>query len=444
MGNRRLNTVIKIIIITLVAASVIVMLLNLLILKSSDGYNQMRALYKQPQDSIDVLFVGSSLVYSDISTGVLWDEYGIASYDLGAAEAPSWVSYYQLKEALKTQHPKVICYEASLPGMQAIQYQKDTWSSATNYGFKWSRDRIEELRVNSAEDDFYKRLNPFNIMHGRYNDLSEKDFDDRTDLEAFKGFVPKERVEEIEPTVLTGTDEMDPCSDKSEEYVRKIIQLAKDQGVPLIMFASPRKIGEPAERAYNYMDSIARSEGLEFIDFNKRYSDMDLDFSCDMAEALHLNYSGNYKFSKYLGQVLKERYDIPDRRGDDRYVSWDRDALLQRRDRNNKNIQNSSSAEEVMQLAQDRYILFLIHDGMAGILDNNQAVALQEVDENGEKLFRLTYRYGDDSFIFTETNNQGERMIHLFINDLDHEEFYGNILMVYDAVTNEYIGWEYF
>ena len=97
-----------------------------------------------------------------------------------------------------------------------------------------------------------------------------------------------------------------------------------------------------------------------------------------------------------------------------------------------------------MQLAQDRYILFLIHDGMAGILDNNQAVALQEVDENGEKLFRLTYRYGDDSFIFTETNNQGERMIHLFINDLDHEEFYGNILMVYDAVTNEYIGWEYF
>ena len=329
MGNRSLNTVIKIIIITLVAASVIVMLLNLLILKSSDGYNQMRALYKQPQDSIDVLFVGSSLVYSDISTGVLWDEYGIASYDLGAAEAPSWVSYYQLKEALKTQHPKVICYEASLPGMQAIQYQKDTWSSATNYGFKWSRDRIEELRVNSAEDDFYKRLNPFNIMHGRYNDLSEKDFDDRTDLEAFKGFVPKERVEEIEPTVLTGTDEMDPCSDKSEEYVRKIIQLAKDQGVPLIMFASPRKIGEPAERAYNYMDSIARSEGLEFIDFNKRYSDMDLDFSCDMAEALHLNYSGNYKFSKYLGQVLKERYDIPDRRGDDRYVSWDRDALLQ-------------------------------------------------------------------------------------------------------------------
>ncbi len=442
--NNKGNSLVKIIIILLAVAGIIAIMSRILILKSSDGYNQMRALYKQPENTIDVIFLGSSLVYTDISTGVLWDEYGMASYDLGAAEAPSWVSYYQLKEALKTQHPKVICYEASLPGMQSIEYQKDTWSSATNYGFKWSRNRIEELKVNSSDEDFYNRLNPFNIMHGRYNDLSETDFEEKIDLEAFKGFVPKERIEEIEPTVLTGTNEMDPCSEKSEEYVRKIIQLARDNGIPLILFASPRKIGEPAERAYNYIDMIAKTEGLEFIDFNKRYSDIGLDFSYDMAESLHLNYSGNYKFSKYLGHVIKERYDIPDRRGEDRYTSWERDALLQRRDRNNKEIQKSSNAEEVMNLAQDRYIVFLINDGMAGIMDNNQIIALQEVDENGEKLFRLTHRCGDDSFIFTETNNKGERMIHLFVNDSEHEEFFGNILMVYDAITNEYIGYEYF
>ena len=59
--------------------------------------------YSRSFNSIDVIFSGSSKVYCDIATGVLWEKYGIAAFDLGGAEAPSWGSYYQLKEALKTQ-----------------------------------------------------------------------------------------------------------------------------------------------------------------------------------------------------------------------------------------------------------------------------------------------------------------------------------------------------
>ena len=76
------------------------------------GICSMMNLYRQPANSIDVLTVGTSLAYAGINTNVLWEEYGIASYNLCSAEQPFWVSYYTIKEALKTQRPKLILLDA--------------------------------------------------------------------------------------------------------------------------------------------------------------------------------------------------------------------------------------------------------------------------------------------------------------------------------------------
>ena len=100
MERSKIINLIKMLIIIATAVAVLVVLSRILVLKSEDGINQFDALYKQPENSIDVLFVGSSKVYCDIATGVLWEKYGIASFDLGGAEAPAWVSYYQLKEGI--------------------------------------------------------------------------------------------------------------------------------------------------------------------------------------------------------------------------------------------------------------------------------------------------------------------------------------------------------
>ena len=98
--NKKIINIIKVLIIAAVAVVLVLGIAKVLLLKSEDGINQFQAFYKQPENSIDVIFSGSSKVYCDIATGVLWENHGIAAFDLGGAEAPSWVSYYQLKEAL--------------------------------------------------------------------------------------------------------------------------------------------------------------------------------------------------------------------------------------------------------------------------------------------------------------------------------------------------------
>ena len=214
----KLVNLIKALLIISTAVLIVIGLSKLFLLKSEDGINQFQAFYKQPENSIDVIFSGSSKVYCDIATGVLWENHGIAAFNLAGAEAPSWVSYYQLKEALKTQRPKVICYEVSVAAMYDMLVQADNWASDNSYGMKWGSNRIDLIRVNSDEDDFVSRLNPLNIMHGRYKDLQENDFTNVRDSVNYKGFDPRETVYEVKRPENDNITDRTPCTEKEEEY----------------------------------------------------------------------------------------------------------------------------------------------------------------------------------------------------------------------------------
>ena len=424
---------IKAVIIILVAAIIVVGTSRILVLKSEDGINQFQAFYKQPENSIDVIFSGSSKVFCDIATGVLWENYGIAAYDLAGAEAPSWVSYYQLKEAFKTQKPKVICYEVSVAAMYDMLYQANNWATDNSYGMKWNSNRINLLKIDSEEDAFYERLNPFNIMHGRYKDLNENDFTNVRNSANYKGFDPRERIVEVNTPDLCDISVIEPCTEKEDIYIRKIIELAKQENVPIILFASPYESPEEDQKILNYVRTIADEEGVEFIDFNREYDKFGMDYSKDMSDGGHLNFSGNYKFTNYFGSILKEKYDIPDHRGDKNYISWDWDLALQNYERNNLKIKNTEDAVEILTMTQNGYIVFGTNGEKAYIIDNGEVVS------EGESGFRLPYTKGEDAFLFKEWNDKGNRLISLFVNDEEHIEYYGNILFIYDTVNHVFV-----
>ena len=437
----KIINLIKMLIIIVTAVAIVVVLSKILVLKSEDGINQFDALYKQPENSIDVLFVGSSKVYCDIATGVLWENHGIASFDLGGAEAPAWVSYYQLKEALRLQRPKVICYEVSVPAMYPTLYQSTEWATDNTYGMKWNSNRTEQLRVNSeTEEDYRTRLNSFNIMHGRYKDLQENDFTNVRNTARYKGFDPRESIVEMETPDISGVTAAVPCSEKAEEYARKIIELARQEDIPVLFFASPCEARESEQEIINYLWQIAESEGVDYIDFNTMYDELGMDYSKDMSVGNHLSYTGNYKFSDYFGKILKDRYDIPDRRGDSRYVSWDWDATYQNYERQDLLINQSEDAAEVMNLASQGYLIFGINEGKGCVIENGELVA----GDPEQTEIRVTYQSGDNAFLIKDWYNKGERMVSLFINDDEYTEYYGNILFIYDNVNHQYVRSIYF
>lgn len=79
------------------------MLMPKYILKNStwpttSSYNQF---YQMENDSIDVLFFGSSVAVNSFSPQEIYNEYGIRSYNLGSEQQSIFLSYFWLKEALR-------------------------------------------------------------------------------------------------------------------------------------------------------------------------------------------------------------------------------------------------------------------------------------------------------------------------------------------------------
>ena len=105
------------------------------------GICSMVNFYEQPQNSVDVLLVGTSMFYSGVNTNVLWAEYGIPAYNLFSEEQTFWISYYMIREALKTQQPKVILLDAQSARYED-SYSKPARTILSTFGFQGLENRV--------------------------------------------------------------------------------------------------------------------------------------------------------------------------------------------------------------------------------------------------------------------------------------------------------------
>ena len=347
MKNKKIKNLIKGIVSIITFLAVFLLLNRIFMLKSEDGYTQMQSYYKQNKNTVDVLFLGSSKIYCQIDTGILWDEYGMSSFDLGGAEAPTWNSYYMLEEALKTQKPKVILYDASVIGYrQEVLNQTDIWLMVNAYGLHMNKNRIGMLKDNAVNNDHLKRLLfPLDTMHSRYKELIKNDFVDPNNSINYKGFDYRNTVIPYErPDVSTMTEAF-VFDEKHEIYLKKMFNLAKEHDIPFVVMITPYVV-TPGEQGYfNYLETICKEEGITYLDLNKKYDEIGLDFSTDMAENIHVNLSGSKKLTEYLGKYIVDNYETADHRGDSRYSSWDVDADTNRRIREDE----ANKALEYMQ-----------------------------------------------------------------------------------------------
>lgn len=314
----------------LLAAGLLWKLNDVFRLKQEDGILPMEVFYEQEPDSIDVIFYGSSHTYSDINPAVIWEEQGIPSYDLAGSLQPLWNTYYYMKESLKYQRPQVLVVEL-VRAIEDREYIEEARTITNTFGMKLSREKIENILVSTSRENVLDYLLGYPIYHSRYTELSRADFEPYLGDpcgSARKGFYPLFVTKAFDSMPdMSQVTESAPLSEKTEEYLRKIIQLAEDEGLPLVLMVSPYQgIIESEQMIFNRCKEIAEENGIPFLDFNQMYEELGIDPAADFAEASHLNYRGSCKLSSWLGAWLKEEYHLPDRRGGALYASWDQNA----------------------------------------------------------------------------------------------------------------------
>lgn len=327
----------------LILALVLGRMYGILSWKDTGGgyYTQVETFYGLEEDVVDVLFLGSSHCYCSVINSKLWDDYGIAAYSFSISGQDMVSSYYWLREALKTQKPKVVCLEMYYVTCRGYAVEGNLYRNILPYHIsadylKLVRDMIDEEAESPqtergivSEEDRAGFLAKWPVVHTRYKELQRQDFTGPDIL--YLGYSVSAESLNSQPVawardggeLYTG-DETAGIED--EKWLRRIIGLAKENGVEICLFLAPMSVTVQQQKQMNYVEELAEEEGIPFLNFVDLRDQIRFDAEQDFEDWGHVNYRGAEKVTAALGKFLSQNYTLENHSGDERYELWERDS----------------------------------------------------------------------------------------------------------------------
>ena len=288
--------------------------------------------HEDPQ-KIDVFFIGASHIFFGVNPMEIWNETGIAGYNLTTHQQPLWSSKLLLQHAFKKQSPKLIVLDV----LMATNFSRpllgtDQGTNMTHLALDPVPLSLQKIRGVLATDSITEKgeiLFPIILNHSRLQQgLLTWD-----DLHFFTGdrSHPMKGYNYTENTIAyerpaSVPDSTHDLPEGLEEILIDFIQFCKKEGLPLLLIKTPLVGSEELYEQINYIGQIAAEQDVPFLDLNHHFDELDIDFQTDFADSGHLNVRGAEKVSRYLAGYLSEHYDLPDHRGDEAYSSWSRSA----------------------------------------------------------------------------------------------------------------------
>ncbi len=278
--------------------------------------------YQLEQNSIDVLFLGSSHGATFFSPQVLNEDFGISSYSLCTEMQNMVISYYWLKEALRTQKPKVVILDSMMAfdfmSEEVLNSNEGVTRKAIDY-MKWSPVKLELIcdlyRLDAKTYPLEELLIPAFRYHDTWKSISEQDFlSTDTLLEDYdaRGYVLTEGGEEKNEyyPFEKGYDNTTPMRPLMKEYLEKIVTLCREKGIGLVTVQVPTVLDDPTK--YPVSTAFARDNGIVNVDFNQKliYETVGYDFQKDNVDNSHGNVDGAKKVTDFMGQVLSLQFGL--------------------------------------------------------------------------------------------------------------------------------------
>lgn len=266
------------------------------------GKTSQYAILGEEENTIDVVYIGDSLVYSSVSPMLIWHNYGYTGFDCASAARLLSDAYDDLEIAVASQHPKVVFLEADT-------IFRNPKNKPWYYDYK--KDFEQYAPLFNYHDNWKKYI--FNIDKKNFK-FSKLNF--------YKGF------KFIDKTVPTKAKNYMKITDKSREIpirnleiFRKFVLLCKKNNIKLVLFSVPN-MGTWSYAKHLSTDNLAKEYNLEFIDLNID-NPLKIDWKTETRDGgRHLNYLGAIKVSDFIGDYLKNSGLVVDHRPDKGYDSW--------------------------------------------------------------------------------------------------------------------------
>ncbi len=227
---------------------------------------------------------------------------------------PTWVGYHYILEALKTQSPQYIVLEAygMLYGHSYIMPEE---IDRTNYNNSFNLDMsINRLRLIATSKRCGLDLrDPKDFLylpryHSRWKDfdISELSYDPHDMHDFLKGYNFMTGAEGFETPQVEIASEILVPYEYCVEYLDRIVDLCREKDIKLILTLTPYIYDSEETGVINWLEEYCRQREIPF--FNYLYGEdcerSGFDYSTDLADRGHCNYSGAEKITMDLSAFL--------------------------------------------------------------------------------------------------------------------------------------------
>lgn len=290
----------------------------------------IKGFYKEPKNTLDVIFMGNSDVYRGISPMTLYEESGITSYNFVSSGQRMWMAYPIFLEALKRQTPKIIFFN-----VDSFFYTHK--ASDGNYHKVFDNMPLGIPKIKGALDANYpgrklKKLThflPILFYHNRYNELTKNDF-----KYAFYDYTNPTKGMDLIGTIKPynkgnyymthNSSSAVKIPEKNQAYLNEMIDICKEKGITMILMELPSAESWSLEKN-KVINAYAKEHNVDFIDMNLDpiLKEMNFDWTHDTSDGGdHLNIYGAEKTTMYLANYLKTNFDLKSHKDDPKYAIW--------------------------------------------------------------------------------------------------------------------------
>lgn len=256
----------------------------------------------EPENSIDILFIGDSQAYCGFIPLTLWNSKGYTSYVCATSGQSLDYTWIMLRRAFEKQSPKYVVLE-------------------TNTLYK------DIARKNILGRELGSLLPVFDY-HDRWKNITAKDFYEPVDytwtseLKGYKCLVSKRVPDNTD--YMGSAEGMQPIIDNNRNMLERIKAYCEEHGARLILVSVP-STKNWSYKKHNGVYKLAGELQCDYIDFNLPDSFMEIDWNNDTCDGGdHLNYYGALKVTAYMGEYFEGLGGLQDKRGMEAYGEWDR------------------------------------------------------------------------------------------------------------------------
>lgn len=278
----------------------------------------------EPENSIDVLFLGSSYAYCDWNPGVMYAESGLTGYVMGGSEQTPALTLWYLKEALRTQSPQVVVMEGT--SLFFDRYQNYT---QLNVGYMpWGINRVGAI-LKASEPE--KRLGLFfdlYFYHDRWKEITTEDWKRavaKPEADRLKGHTAVDTVftQTGEGPFVWGMGQSEKVYRQNLADLGEIAKVCREAGCDFILSINPT-YSQYTPEVYERLeaDLKALDPEADFYCWADSFEEMELDPARHLYDGGHLNREGAMIFSAWTGRFLRALGYEPGEQSPENAEAW--------------------------------------------------------------------------------------------------------------------------